>query len=203
MRWFWVALLTPVATLAQTTPLVSGVLLERDAPGPGGELSLRAPDDQVFRFRFDAQTKVERDGAASEIARIEPGDRVELVPDRMPHADLRYAVSIQSTAGPPRPIAYMRPGREAPPAHALFAADALSYAGVVSQLTPARVVLHMRNGADQPIVLLKETRYMNDGANVDAAALQMNMHVFVRAGKSLYGDVEAYQVMWGQILQPR
>jgi hypothetical protein len=29
------------------------------------------------------------------------------------------------------------------------------------------------------------------------------MRVFVRCGKNFYGDVEGYQVMWGQILEVR
>ena len=29
------------------------------------------------------------------------------------------------------------------------------------------------------------------------------MRVFVRAGKDLYNEVEAYQVIWGSILTPR
>ena len=37
---------------------------------------------------------------------------------------------------------------------------------------------------------------------VDAAAVQPNMRVFVQAGKSLNGEVEAYQVIWGRIMQP-
>jgi hypothetical protein len=29
------------------------------------------------------------------------------------------------------------------------------------------------------------------------------MRVFVRAGKDIYEQVEAYQVIWGKILEPR
>jgi hypothetical protein len=38
---------------------------------------------------------------------------------------------------------------------------------------------------------------------VDADSLKPNMRVFVRAGKDLYNEVEAYQVIWGTILSPR
>jgi hypothetical protein len=31
----------------------------------------------------------------------------------------------------------------------------------------------------------------------------VNTRVFVRAGKSFDNEVEAYQVVWGEILQPR
>jgi hypothetical protein len=65
------------------------------------------------------------------------------------------------------------------------------------------VVLHTREAGDLSIQLRKDTRYLADGQLVDAASLKPNMRVFVRAGKDLYNDVEAYQVIWGSILTPR
>jgi hypothetical protein len=38
---------------------------------------------------------------------------------------------------------------------------------------------------------------------VEAAELKPNMRVFVKAGRTLYNEIEAYQVIWGQILMPR
>jgi len=205
VRWFWVFLLTPYASPAQTTPLVSGVLLERDAPGSSGEFSLRAADDQVFRFRFDPRTQVEREGAAQDVAHLQSGDKVEVIPDRMPHADLRYAVSIRVTAAW-QPLRAAQSGRKRPePAgdERTFPAATLSFSGVVSLVSAERVVLRTRSGSDQSIALLKQTRYRDDGALVDAAALKPNMRVFVEAGESPFGDVEAYQIVWGRILQPK
>jgi hypothetical protein len=43
---------------------------------------------------------------------------------------------------------------------------------------------------------------LENGDIVDPSALKLNMHVFVRAGKTLYGELEAYQVVWGGILRP-
>jgi hypothetical protein len=201
VRFFWVVLLFPLAAAPQTA-VVGGVLLERDAPAPSGEFSVRTADYQVFRYRFDPQTRVDRDGAALDVARLQPGDKVEVFSDRMPHADLCYALAIHATLSPlPRALSAPR-GRPEPVVEDRPVPD-LFFSGVVSRLSGARVVLHMRGGADQTILLLKTTRYMNDGEVVDAAALKPAMRVFVQAGKSLYGDVEAYQVIWGQILQPR
>jgi hypothetical protein len=202
VRFFWVVLLFPLAAAPQTGATVSGVLLERDSPAASGEFSVRAADNQVFRYRFDPQTRVARDGAASDVARLEPGDKVEVVSDRMPHADMRYALTILVTLSmPPRAPSAARDRARVEdlriPAATLF------FSGVVSRLSGARVVLHMRDGADQTILLLKNTRYMDGGEAVDADALKPNMRVFVQAGRSIYDEVEAYQVVWGQILQPK
>src|SRR5450759_1465515 len=67
----------------------------------------------------------------------------------------------------------------------------------------ARVVLHTRAAGDLSILLRKDTRYLADGQLVDAESLKPNMRVFVRAGKDLYNEIEAYQVIWGKILTPR
>ena len=44
--------------------------------------------------------------------------------------------------------------------------------------------------------------YLADGQLVDLSHLKANMRVFVLAGKDLYDEVEAYQVIWGKILSP-
>ena len=44
---------------------------------------------------------------------------------------------------------------------------------------------------------------MENGEIVEAANLRPNMRVFVRAGKDLYDQLEAYQVVWGDILRPQ
>ncbi len=51
------------------------------------------------------------------------------------------------------------------------------------------------------MLLRKDTRYLGDGAQQDAAAVLVNIRVFVRAGPNLYGGIEAYQVMWGEIIE--
>jgi hypothetical protein len=206
VRISWVVLLFPLAAAPQTGALVGGILLERDAPAASGEFSIRAADNQVFRFRFDPQTHVERDGAALDVARLEPGEKVEVVADRMPHADLRYALAIRATSLaplPPRALPTVRGRGDTGAPERPIPVGSLSFSGVISQLSGARVVLHMRDGADQTILLLKDTRYMDSGESVDAAALKPSMRVFVQAGKTIYGQLEAYQVVWGEILRPR
>jgi len=60
------------------------------------------------------------------------------------------------------------------------------------------ITLRTRDG-EQTLLLRKDTRYLGDGAQQDAAAVLVNTRVFVRAGRNLEGGVEAYQVMWGEI----
>ena len=82
-------------------------------------------------------------------------------------------------------------------------AGTLTYAGVVFRVSGERLVLHTREGGDQSILLRKDTRFLENGESVEAETLKPNMRVFVRAGKDLYDQVEAYQVIWGSILDPK
>jgi hypothetical protein len=77
----------------------------------------------------------------------------------------------------------------------------LTFAGVVARLSGQSLVLRTRAG-EQTLIIRRDTRYVDNGDTVEAAELRPNMRVFVRAGKNLYEQVEAYQVIWGEILNP-
>jgi hypothetical protein len=189
-------------TLAAQPPLVRGVLLELDIQKPAGEFSVRAPDNQVFRYRFDAKTYVEREERLIEFRRLQPGEKVEVVSDLVPGSAIRYARTVhvledapvrQSLTGASR----LRSYRLAP-----APTGNLTYSGVVVRLTDERLVLRTRAG-EETLALRKDTRYLENGEGVEAATLRRNTRVFVRAGKDLYGQLEAYQVVWGAILDPK
>jgi len=212
MRVSWLLPIGSVLLLAQTMPppLLRGVLIERDPQVDSGELSVRDANNQVFRFLFDGKTSVERDQQSINVSRLQPGYSVEVGSDEVPGSLLRYARTIHVSSAPasPRTLsqARVRPFRNSADrvmitdrAHA-YGAIALS--GVVFRVSPERVVLHTRDG-DQTFLLRPDTRYLDDGDDVSLVELKPNMRVFVRAGKTLYNELEAYEVIWGNILQPR
>ena len=190
--------------------LIRGVLLERDTQTGAGEFSVRAADNQVLRYRFDGRTYVERDNQMIDVGRLEPGEKVEVLSDVTPGSALRYARTVHVIQDPPpaRPASASRlraprstPERYLPERY--LPTGNLTYAGVVFRLNGERLVLHTREGGDQSILLRKDTRYLANGEAVDAADLKPNMRVFVRAGKDIYDEVEAYAVIWGTILDPK
>jgi hypothetical protein len=208
LRTWRVLLLIPAALVAQQPPsaaLVRGVLIERDTQTPTGEFSVRAPDDLVLRYRFDDKTYVERDQLLSSVPRLQPGDKVEVVSDEGPGSTLRYArtVHVLETPPPPRPLSQGRLRVYRTPAEHAVPIGTLTYSGVIFRLNPERMVLHIRGAADQTILLRQDTRYLDNGDTVERGDLQPNMRVFVRAGRTVFNEVEAYQIVWGQILMPR
>jgi hypothetical protein len=221
MRIMSLSLLAAGLCAGQTAPvpqpgsaLIRGVLLERDAPAPEGEFSVRLADNRVFRYRFDRKTYVEREHDLIDVARLHPGEKVEVVSDSIPGFVLRYARTIHVIEDPQTPRltgaaqgpttqGRYRAYRSAEERERLLPTGNLTYAGVVSHLTPDRLVLHTRDGAEQTLLVGKETRFVQDGALVAADTLKLNTRVFIRAGKDLYDQVQAYQVIWGSILAPQ
>ena len=201
-------MLVALAVQAQTPgtpPLLRGVILERDAQTAGGQFSVRAADSQVYRFQFDRKTYVERDQQLIDVPRLVPGEKVEVVSDTVAGSVLRYArtVHVLQDVTPPRPQSASRFRANRPSIERNLPTGNLTYSGVVYRLTGERLILHTREQGDQAILLRKDTRYLENGENVDGTTLRPNMRVFVRAGKDLYDQVEAYQVVWGSILDPK
>ena len=209
MRAIGILLLLPyVATTQVPSPenaaLVRGVLLECDARA-AGELSIRAADNRVLRYQFDRKTYVEREERLIEPMRLVAGEKVEVLSDSVSGYTLRYARTIHviQPLPPPRPQTLGRFRAYDPKNELAVRAGNITYSGVVFRLNSQRVILHTREAGDLSIQLRKDTRYLADGQLVDADSLKPNMRVFVRAGKDLYNEVEAYQVIWGEILTPR
>jgi hypothetical protein len=203
------------AAFCQTVPapsaaLVRGVLLERDPQAVEGEFSVRLADNRVFRYRFDRKTYVEREQDLIDVARLRPGEKVEVVSDAIPGFVLRYARTIHVLEDPP-PAPRLtattqgryRAYRSAEERDRSLPTGNLTYAGVVFRIAPDRLVLHTRDGGEQALAVGKDTRFLEDGAVVTAETLKPNTRVFIRAGKDLYDQVQAYQVIWGSILDPK
>ncbi|MGA3239816.1 MAG: DUF5666 domain-containing protein [Bryobacteraceae bacterium] len=219
MRLAGVLLVSALISAAQIPPQnagqLRGVLLERDAPTDGGEFSVRADGNQVVRYRFDAKTFVEREDRPIDVPRLRPGEKVEVLSDPLAGSLLRYARTIHVIDPAPPPHAATRPGSRLDPLLTLGLTPGLrvsteplsprgdmTFSGVVSRLSDGRLVLRTRNAGEQTLLLRRDTRFVADGETVAAAELKTNMRVFVRAGKDVFGHVEAYQVAWGEILLP-
>jgi hypothetical protein len=152
-----------------------------------------------LRFAFDDKTYFEREQEHSFPVRLEKGDWLEIVSDKTPASALRYARTVHV-------IERQAPARLRPVARAvdpLFPRGDMTFSGVVKRLNGERLVLHTRTDGEKTILLRRDTSFLAEGDPVDESALQPNTRVFVRAGKNLDNQIEAYQVIWGEILEPR
>ena len=52
---------------------------------------------------------------------------------------------------------------------------------------------------EKTLLLRPDTRFSGDGVRLGAPQPLLNKHVFVTAGRDIYGVLEAYQIVWGEI----
>lgn len=206
MRFVPLFLLIPLIAASQTPyarALVRGVLLERDTQLAGGQFSIRAADNQVLRYLFDRKTYVERENLLIDVPRLILGEKIEVVSDVVSGSPLRYArtIHVMPDAPPPRPQSAGRPRPYRASEEPRIQMGSLTYSGVVFRMSEGRMGIHTRDG-DLTLLLRQDTRYLQDGEIVEALALKPNTRVFIRAGKDVYEQLEAYQIIWGRILSP-
>ena len=195
--------------------IVRGVLLECDGAATTGQFSIRAQgSNEVYRFSFDPKTYMEREERRVAAGELRKGDTVEVVSDRDGSISVHYARTVHVIEARLTPRLPVSAGRyrmnrahpaELPSASGfdVFAPRGdITFAGVVTRMTSDRVVLHTRLEGTKTVMLRLDTRYVENGGIVDASDLKPNTRVFVRAGKNLEDQIEAFQIIWGGTLEP-
>jgi len=204
-------ILLALSVMAQE-PITRGRLLESDT-GETGELSIRTPANRVYWFVYDSKTYVEQDNHLSSVPKLRKGAELEVVCDIGPDVALRYARTIHVVDSAAEKAVAQRQfsqGRYALPRRPQVRDDALqsdlfltrgtlTFAGLVCQLNAERLVLRTRAGGEKTIYLRPDTRYMKDGGVAVSESLQLNTRVYVRGSQNLEGEIEAFQIIWGEI----
>jgi hypothetical protein len=207
MRYLCVVVFVWAAS-AQQAPIgiVRGELLAWRAASGAGHLDLKTAEGRLYQCSFDRKTYFERDNQMIAPAGMTAGDRLEIVADRKPASDTCYArtVHVMDASSAPRPGPGGRPRlrSEPSPTESFAPRGDMTFAGVVVRVEHDVLTLKSRTGAETMILLRRDTRYIGDGQRVDADGLKRNIRVFIRAGRNLDDDIEAYQVVWGSIVQP-
>src|SRR5215831_7488350 len=193
----------PAAAPAEMPPgLFRGSVVNWSGTTTAGDLSIRAGQNASLFCYFDSHSYMERDHRRIAVSSLNPGERVEILADHKPGFNTCYARTIAVIdPATERAMERARQARTQPVARTSFFTPAgdRTFAGMVIRITNRALTLRTRAG-ETTLALRPDTRYLDDGVWLDAAALHINTHVFVRAGKTIEGVLEAYQVMWGEIL---
>lgn len=191
--------------------VLRGEFLEREGNPQSGEFLVRMADHKVERCLYDAQTYVERVQQKSDLSALTAGEPVEVIADRNGRAGRCYARAVRVVADQVARRAITRlpvvpPGRlnrvPLSPLGDLFPRGNLTFAGIVRRVSPELLVVQTRADGPKSLVLRPDTRYLSGGSAVSLSSLQINTRVFIRAGKNFDDELEAYQIVWGDILQP-
>ncbi len=188
------------AQLSMPVGFVQGDVVSWTGSARAGELTIRNPENTIYSCRFDGYTYFEREHQMVSVSGLAAGDSVEVLADRRPGSSSCYARTVQVVE------ARTKPGRRwravASPTEAFAPRGDLTFGGLVLGRDQDTITVKTRMGRER-LNLRPDTRYLSDGLNLGAAALSVNLHVFVRAGRYIYGQLEAFQIVWGEIIAPR
>ena len=188
---------------------VSGSLANELQPAPRGVLRgtvLKIAEGEIHLSTlagakvfcgFDGHTYMERDGQRVFAGAIREKDPVEVITDRRGSACYTRTVRlIPSTSK----LYAVRPYRSS--LDHIYPRGNMTFAGVVRRVSPNVVVLRTRDEAEKIVLLREDTRYLDSGNPVGHERLAVNTRVFVRGGRNFENQLEAYQVIWGEIPGP-
>lgn len=203
-----------LCAVAQAEPsapvgVVRGEILQAQGSGNVGDITLRTQENQVYNCHFDEFSYMERDGQRIGASALKSGDKLEIIADHKPGTTDCYARTIRVSDSRPTVV---NPGYRVnlrPPSPRVSTADLLyprgnlTFSGVVLRINPEMIVLHTKTEPEKLVRLRQDTRFLDSGAPSTRATLGVNTRVFVRAGRNLDDEVEAYQVIWGEIPGPK
>ncbi|MCS7023785.1 MAG: hypothetical protein NZV14_03205 [Bryobacteraceae bacterium] len=181
-------------------PLVRGVFQQWTGSKVNGLFQFQTSDTQLHVCAFSQRTYFESDHRRASIASIQTGNLVEVLSERVAEPPncraLIVRVVVESSA-----LRVRRPF--SPPSEPILPRGNLLLSGIVVRTDENALLLRTRRGQSHWIQLRRDTRFGAEGAAVTREDLPLNRPVQIRAGRGLENDLEAYSIVWGEILKPR
>lgn len=177
--------------------VIRGVMLAVDSES----ISLRSASGETYECGYDRRTLFTRNHWPIRGGDLQKGDAVEVVADRRGASPACYTRIVSLVVPPLEARRLQRPGARPGTRETPIFRGGVAMAGLVTQMNPLSLTLRTASGL-RTFVLRKDTRYVGDGVRLEAPADLVNRHVFIRAGETVRGTIEAYQVFWGEILKP-
>jgi hypothetical protein len=168
-----------------------------------GSLDIRTPSGTVYQCDFDRHTLIERDHIPAAPSTLVKGEQIELLADR--NRDRCYARIVR--AGRSKAAASAPSGRRlrlsVNAIDHIYPRGNLTFAGIIVRQNPSMLVLRTRTEPEKIIMLREDTRFLDSGSPGDRSNLSVNTRVFIRGSKSFEDNLEAHQVIWGEIPGPK
>jgi hypothetical protein len=174
---------------------VRGSLLSWQGSIASGNLTVQRADGAVYDCSYEAHTLFQRNQWPIHVADLNAGEAVEVLSDRTSRAC--YARMLSVVHRMPEPAGW-RPHAVEQRREGFQPRGNLTFGGVVVEGPGGAITIKTRAG-ERTLLLRPDTRFSGDGVRLEAPEPLLNKHVFVRAGRDIYGALEAYQVVWGEI----
>jgi hypothetical protein len=197
-RVFW---LLPLLLAAEDVPvgIVSGYISDIKS----STFLLKTTTNKEFRCSFDQRTWFEQSRLRVSVSAFQPADLVELIADRrLIDGTPCYARTVKlADLAAPKNTRLRTPYRAV--TESIIPRGEYQWAGTVSELTAEKLVLRTRADGYKTLVIRPDTRFFEDGAVSEFARLQPNTLISIRAGRSITGETEVYQIIWGSVTPKR
>jgi hypothetical protein len=171
----------------------------------GGILEIQRLGEAPVRCTFDSHTWIERDKKRLQLDSLEAGLPVEALTDL--RAGRCYTRTLRlvpaATMARVTPVARRTMPNLQSLVDSIHPRGNLTFGAVVIRRSPTLLVVRTRTEPEKILRLRDDTRFLYSGSPAAAEDVPVNARVFIRAGKNFENDVEAYQVIWGEIAGPK
>lgn len=164
-----------------------------------GTLNARGTDGEVFTCGFDSKSYFEFQKQRVTVDKLREGDPLEVLAYRRPGETSCYVLSL-TVIPPPTPT---RPTKRidttpAKPTRTPVRHGNVNVSGVVLAVNSSSVTLRTREG-EKTFLLRRDTRFFGNGLKMDRADLAINQRLAIEAGRNSEGQMEAFQLTWGNL----
>lgn len=183
-------------------PLARGVWQEWVGSESNGSFIFKTADEATYRCAFTSKTYFEREHKRTWVSRIETGQQVEVLSERIADGPRCRALIVRVLT--PKALESPRYKWRTWQAAAEIVAPRgnVVLTGIVLEHDEYSMRLRTRSGTRYLIAFRKDTRFADSGAASERVEMPMNRPIQVRAGRSYDNKYEAFSVIWGEILKP-
>lgn len=197
----WLAILCAVAAGAEMpSGYFRGPMAGWEGSVTKGELRARSATGEIFTCGFDAKSYLEFDKQRVTVDKLREGDPLEVLAYRKPGETVCYVLSL-TVVPPPKPV---RPNRRVDvtppksPRPTQVRHGNVNVAGVVAAVSSNSITVRTRSG-DETFLLRRDTRYFGNGLRMELGDVKVNQRLAVEAGQNVDGQLEAFQLTWGDL----
>ena len=168
-----------------------------------GTLRVKDVHGDLYTCAFDAKSYLEFEKRRVTVDQLREGDPLEVLAYRRAGETTCYVLSLQ-VVPPPTPV---RPNRriDVTPTKAARPAPVRrgnqNFSGVVTQVNKTSITVRTRT-EEKTFLLRVDTRYFGNGLKMELRDVTVNQRLAVEAARNLEGQMEAFQLTWGDITLP-
>jgi hypothetical protein len=180
-----------------------GAMQGFDGTVTAGALRAKAASGDVFTCAFDAKTYMELEKRRVTVDQLRVGDPLEVLAYRRAGETSCYVLSLQVVPPPilvrPTKRLDVTPTKSIRPAPVRHGNQ--NFAGVVTRMNTSSITVRSRS-EEKTFLLRGDTRFFGNGLKMDVHDVTVNQRLSVEAGRNLEGQLEAFQLTWGEITVP-